>query len=76
MNWIDIRTVMPEEGIEVLTVDTGIICTSRYLPFSYCKDRPSQSFFHVKFDGLNYCHSLSVTHWAPLPELPEEYTNE
>lgn len=63
--WISVKEYMPEDGDTVLTVDTA--------------DRMEVLDYDIRFpDAFCGCGGLykvyNVTHWMPLPKLPESVT--
>lgn len=71
--WISVEDGLPdEEGRYLVTVNDGMTTDILYFykRYQYCRkgirtERP------VWCDCDDYCN-FSVTHWMPLPELPEE----
>ena len=66
--WISVKDGLPEEGEYVLCVLKGFnycgkIQVCKFVPADKFKDKPYFEHFRNGFP--------SVTHWMPLPQLPE-----
>ncbi|HBM2232702.1 TPA: DUF551 domain-containing protein [Escherichia coli] len=63
--WIKCSERMPEEGTMVLTAFRGVVRTAA------CKavDNIGSKIF---VSELDCCHGIPATHWANLPEPPQE----
>lgn len=67
--WISVKDRLPEEGEYVLCVLKGFnyggkIQVCKFVPADKFKDKPYFEHFRNGFP--------SVTHWMPLPQLPEK----
>lgn len=67
-DWIFVADALPEEGVNVLTIDTnGIIVVAHY----WEPDTWIQTFWKSKFDLNFYCPDGKVIAWMPLPNRPK-----
>ena len=72
MKWISVKDRLPEIGKDVLICDInhlGVpIAVGKYSP------DPNWSDWETDADFWQGTGDLEVTHWMPLPELPEAIT--
>lgn len=68
--WIDVRERLPKDCESVLIIVRGHGITTAYMTCD--KDNNPFIFTIVDFDEFEQYISLKdVTHWMPLPEMPE-----
>lgn len=79
MKWISVKERLPEEGDKVLvfTSEDRDIFTAHYkgLRPDRCKswnDEQCYKIFILGSSQLECCICKYITHWAPMPDLPEE----
>ena len=66
MNWISVKNKLPEEYSAVLVTDGKEIFIGHYEMWS--SKRGTQEFWRTEQEEL----IDFITHWMPLPSLPEE----
>lgn len=64
MKWISIKDRWPEERQQVL-----IYCDDGDIAMGHWADYPDKIVWHIYLGNGN---SHNITHWKPLPELPEK----
>lgn len=64
MQWIDVAHALPKEGVRVISCGTPL-----YLA-DYEGDNRKLCFDCVNKDGV-WVSGHNVTHWMPVPELPQ-----
>ncbi len=62
MEWISVKTKLPEENVSVLVYNGAkiLVHTARYTPLGVFASCDAGGYF------------CGVTHWMPLPEPPKE----
>lgn len=73
LKWIGVKEGLPETKRRVLVCRSGLICVGELLP------RKDSYGWHNSWSIDGCAHLISVdeiTHWMPLPPLPEESANE
>lgn len=77
--WISVKDRLPEEGQEVLVISHGwgerLVYTGKHTRIesetSWLTGITSKAS-DWRLQGWSYLREPHVTHWMPLPELPEE----
>lgn len=68
--WISVKNRLPEIGVPVLCLKKSKEC----FVGSYAGGNYSDNYAAFKHSDVNM--AIGVSHWMPLPELPEEIKNE
>ena len=59
--WISVQDRMPEPGTQCLV----------FTPFE-ARKRPIETATYTEFGWMTAAYFPGITHWMPLPEVPEE----
>ncbi len=65
-SWISVKTALPEDDVKVL-VDVG-----GYIGIQVAKYKYDTKIWSAQCTCHDRDYYLNVTHWMPLPKLPEE----
>jgi hypothetical protein len=68
MNWISVKTRLPEDSVAVFVTD-GIMVDVSFSQLTYCGDDPNERTW---FNRITPNSFGKITHWMPLPEPPNE----
>lgn len=82
--WISVNDRLPTENGKYICCVKGYV-NSRYIDiccFAQCAEKVDKYDFEGRKDPVwyfydseyGYCETTNITHWMPLPEMPEEET--